>query len=165
MPTDHEKFPFYPISISKGSNAPDDATLVGSGDFVVRWLDGTQQPRGRRYRDPEEISTCLVLNNREHIDAAIEGLTIDTYIPFELGHLPGEGESGFSVDVVPSTVTDDVFAVANFAESTSNPTNDQSGSTHDTERPDTSAPTKHSPNHTMTNARPVAKSGAFHSLT
>jgi hypothetical protein len=121
MPTDYEKFPFYPISISKGSNAPDDATLVGSGDFVVRWLDGTQHPRGRRYRDPEEISTCLVLTNRKHIDAAIKGLTIDTYIPFELGHLPDEGESGFSVDVAPSTVTDDVFAVANFAESTSYP--------------------------------------------
>jgi hypothetical protein len=98
MSTHFEQLPSYEISISQGSKAPDDNTLVGSGDLIVRWPDG----RGRRYRDKTEISNSLALLGQSVINDAIKtSLTIQTYIPYELGRLASEGESILSVDVTP----------------------------------------------------------------
>jgi hypothetical protein len=100
MSTHFEQYSSYQISISRGSKAPapDDHTLVGSGDLIVRWPDG----RGRRYRNTGEISDCLALPYRPGIDSAVRpgidnairtGQTMATMVPFELSFLPTEGES------------------------------------------------------------------------
>jgi hypothetical protein len=87
--SNHEGYASYQITITKGSKAPDDGTLVGSGEIIVHWPDG----RGRRYRHTGEISDCLVLLERARIKDAIRtGETLDTMVPFELSYLLTEGE-------------------------------------------------------------------------
>jgi hypothetical protein len=99
MSTTHfEQWPAWEISISEGFNVPDDGTLVGSGDLIVRWPDG----RGRRYRDETEISNSLALLGQSAINDAIKtSLKIRTYIAYELGHPLSEVESVLSVDFTP----------------------------------------------------------------
>jgi hypothetical protein len=98
MSTYFKQWPSYEISISRESTAPDDGTLVESGDLIVRWADG----RGRRYRNTTEISDCLLLLDESDIDKAVKTCQkVNTYMPYELGHPPSEGESVLSVDFTP----------------------------------------------------------------
>jgi len=87
--SNHEGYASYQITITEGSKARDDGSLVGSGELIVRWPDG----RGRRYRHTGEISDNLILLDRSRIKVASRtGGTLDTMVPFELSYLPTEGE-------------------------------------------------------------------------
>ena len=104
MSTQSEQYHSYGISIRRESNPPDAATLIGSGDYIVRWLDGG----GRRYKDLGDISDCLALLDIADLRAAIRTATIlETYISYDHGHLPSEGEPYVgSTGVTLSTATD-----------------------------------------------------------
>jgi hypothetical protein len=88
--SNYEGYASHQITITEGLKASDNGTSVGSGEIVVRWPDG----QGRRYWHIGEISDCLVLLDRSRIkDATRTGETLETMVPFELAHLPTEGES------------------------------------------------------------------------
>jgi hypothetical protein len=104
MSRQFEQYHSYEISISQEPNPADHATLIGSGDLIVRWSDG----RGRRYEDLDEISECLVLLDLSVIRGAMKSSTkLGTYISYDHGHLLDDGESYVAITgMTLSTATD-----------------------------------------------------------
>jgi hypothetical protein len=52
------------------------------------------------------MSNCLVLRETIIADAIQTGLPIETFVSYDFGHLPGEGELLLSMGIALSIVTD-----------------------------------------------------------